>query len=116
MDGQLDPQESAFLRLLIDFEERPNAELAYLRQYSERWQQMDKKVPEFFRVAVESDAKNKTDTARGIMREIQFIGNNCAVTDTRFAGSEVTIIRRYLRFLEEYLDEKTGGAAAWLEP
>lgn len=49
------------------------------------------------------------------MREVQSIGNNCAVTDHRFADNEMKIIRRYLRLLDDYLESKTGDTADWLE-
>jgi len=116
VDGQFDPRERAFLRQLLDFGQEPNAELNFLRNYTERWRVMEKNVPEFFRIAVDYDVKYKTETARGIMREIQIVANNCSVTDKHFAASEAEVIRRYLRLLDNYLEGRTGSTAAWLEP
>ena len=115
-DGVYDPRERAFLKLLVDFSQEPNAELDYLRRYTERWRKLEQHVPEFFRAAVESDVKNKTETARGIMQEIQIIGNNCSVTDHHFADVEKKVIRRYLRFLDNHLDRLAGDKTTWLEP
>jgi len=100
----------------MDFGQEPNAELSFLRNYTERWRVLEKNVPEFFRIAVDYDVKNKTETARGIMREIQLIGTNCSVTERGLADNEIKIIRRYLRVLDDYLEEKTNSGAAWLEP
>ncbi len=114
-DGIYHPQEQAFLRQLVDFGQKPNAEAGFLRQYTEHWRQMETQVPEFFRIAVGSDIKHKTDAARDIMREIQLIANNCSVSDRQHAVSEKKVVQRYLRFLDAYIERETGGKGAWLE-
>jgi hypothetical protein len=100
----------------VELGQEPNADLAFLRKYTERWRVMENTVPSFFRMVADCDLKNKTDAARGIMREIQLIGNNCSVTDQHFADSEMKLIRRYLRLLDDYLETRTGDRTAWLEP
>lgn len=115
-DGHLHPEERAFLVALVDLGEAPNAELAFLRRYSEQWQRHEKKVPEFFRVAVRCDRAHNTDTAGGVMRELQLIANNCSVADRHFADAELKIFRRYLRLLDDYQVSETGSKTPWLEP
>lgn len=115
-DGHYDPRERAFVELLVQLPDAPGADMAFLRNYTERWTKTEKQIPEFFRAAVAADKEHKSDCARGIMRELQLIANNCSVSDTHFADVENKIIRRYLRLLDEYHESQTGGTASWLEP
>lgn len=115
VDGTYDPGEQRFLVQLVDFGHRPNAEPGFLREHSELWRRLERTVPEFFRLAIGYDMKSGTDTARGMMREIQIIANNCSVTDMQFVAVEKQVIKRYLRFLEEHLERQMGGDEQWLD-
>lgn len=115
-DGQYDKKEQVFFNALVDVGLKPNRELAILREETERWRTIENKIPEFFRTAVAFDLKHGEETARGIMREIQLIGNNTSVSDDEMAVSESEVVWRYLRVLDEYLERESGDKAAWNEP
>jgi hypothetical protein len=116
LDRQYDPRERALIAQLVELEDEPNAEMNFLRRYAERWERTKNQIPQFFRNAVEADSKASTDYARGIMREIQIAANNCAVTDRHFSADEKRTIGDYLHLLEAYLEGRSGGKGAWLEP
>jgi hypothetical protein len=115
-DGFLHPQEREFLVRLVEVGDRPNAELAFLREYAERWRRQEQTVPGFFRQAVEADLKNQSDSAGSLTREIQLIANNCSIADGESTATEKRIISNYLRLLDDYIEQETANKSSWLEP
>ncbi|MCU0784618.1 MAG: hypothetical protein MUF81_11370, partial [Verrucomicrobia bacterium] len=96
--------EQAFLNVLVDWSKKPGGELRYLNEYAEGWKVASMQVPRFFQAAADHDTRQHTELARGIMREMQLIGNNTCVSDGHFESSEHEVVRNYILFLEEYLE------------
>lgn len=69
-------------------------------------------VPRFFQAGIDHDNRHHTELARGMMREIQFIGNNACVSDGHFEAVEHEVVRNYISFLELFLAEWRAQNAA----
>ena len=102
-DAKYTAGEQAFVRALIDCRDKPGGEISYLNEYAESWKMCAQQIPEFFRVAVEHDKRHKTEFARGMLRELQLIGNNASVSDGVFAATEHQTVQSYLHSLESFL-------------
>ena len=103
-DGQYDEGEQAFIRLLVDSQDKPGGEISYLTDYAARWTKASMEVPGFFCAAVRRDAREGTDIAWKMRCRIQLIGNYASIADGKFIASEREIVRRYVGFLEDYAD------------
>jgi uncharacterized tellurite resistance protein B-like protein len=103
-DGQYDPGEQEFIRLLGDVSDKPGGEARYLNDYASRWERASKEVPKFYRAAVQRDAKDATGIAWKMRCRIQLIGNYASISDGKFVPSEREMVSRYVAFLEEFAD------------
>jgi hypothetical protein len=103
-DGQYDPSEQEFVRLLVDVSDKPGGEVRYLNDYVSRWEKASREVPKFYRAAVQRDAKEGTVIAWKMRCRIQLIGNYASISDGKFVPSEQEMVSRYVAFLEEFAD------------
>jgi uncharacterized tellurite resistance protein B-like protein len=101
-DGQYDPGEQEFLRLLVDLRDKPGGEVSYLNEYAARWAETAMEIPRFYRAAVRRDAGEGSGIAWKMRCRIQLIGNYASISDGKFAASEFETVRRYVAFLEEF--------------
>lgn len=105
-DGEYEPGEGLFIRHLFDVNQNQESEqdLRWLIEQSERWKAASQEIPGFVRAAVLCDAKQESETARSMLREIQFIGNNVAISDSEFQTTERETVSRYVAFLEDFIN------------
>jgi hypothetical protein len=103
-DGQYDPGEQEFIRLLVDWSDKPGGEVRYLNDYASRWETASREVPRFYRAAVRRDAGESMDIAWRMRCMIQLIGNYASISDGKFVPSEQEMVSRYVAFLEEFAD------------
>jgi uncharacterized tellurite resistance protein B-like protein len=101
-DGEYDPGEQEFLRLLVDLRDTPGGEVSYLNEYAARWAETSMEIPRFYRAAVRRDAEEGTGIAWRLRCKIQLIGNYASISDGKFSASEFETVRRYVAFLEEF--------------
>jgi hypothetical protein len=110
--------ERAFINLLVDWNKRPGGEMPYLREYAGAWKTTCLQVPRFFQAGVAHDRRLHTELARGMMRELELIGNSTCVSDGQFEATEHELVRNYMELLEGFLaagsarQEALGDAAA----
>ena len=102
-DHKYKPAEQAFLRVLVDWQDKLGGEASYLNEYATQWTDASVRVPGFFQAAVQHDARHQTGIARAMLREIQLIGNNVCISDGSFEAVEHETVKRYLVFLEEFM-------------
>jgi tellurite resistance protein len=95
--------ERAFLNLLVDWNRQPGGEMRYLNDYAGAWKMACIHVPRFFRAGVDHDRRVHTDLARGMIREMELIGNNTCVSDGKFEATEHEVVQKYMVLLEEFL-------------
>jgi hypothetical protein len=103
-DGQYDPGEQEFIRLLVDLSDKPGGEIRYLNDYASRWERASREIPGFYRAAVERDVRNGTEIAWKMRCRIQLIGNCASISDGKFVPSERETVSLYVGFLEEFAD------------
>ena len=103
-DGEYDPGEQEFIRLLVDWRGKPGGEISYLNDYASRWESASMEVPRFYRAAVQRDAREGTGIAWRMRCRIQLIGNYASISDGKFVPSERETVARYVAFLEEFAD------------
>jgi uncharacterized tellurite resistance protein B-like protein len=101
-DGEYDPGEQEFLRLLVDLRDKPGGEVSFLNEYAARWAETAMEIPRFYRAAVRRDAGEGTGIGWKMRCRIQLIGNYASISDGKFAASEFETVRRYVAFLEEF--------------
>ena len=99
-DGKFDSGERELLQRLVNLGEHDGTR--FLQQHTVRWDETSKTIPHFFKSAVTQDP----DTARSMLREIQFIANNVAIGDGDFQAVERQTVKDYLAFLEESIAAK----------
>jgi tellurite resistance protein len=95
--------ERAFLNLLVDWSQKPGGEMRYLNEYAGAWKTACIQVPRFFQAGVDHDRRVHTELARGMIREMELIGNNTCVSDGQFEATEHEVVRKYMVLLEEFL-------------
>ena len=101
------PAQRSFLSLLVNCEDLPGGEPRYLNEYATRWISASRIVPDFFEAAVRYDANHQTETARGILRQIQLIGNNACASDGCIRPSENQVVQDYVKFLDAKIEAVT---------
>src|ERR1022692_1935533 len=52
-DKKYEAGEQAFIRMLVDWSQKPGGEIRYLNEYAERWKTESLQVPRFFNAAVQ---------------------------------------------------------------
>ncbi len=95
--------EKAFISLLVDWSSKPGGEMRYLEEYAKAWEAASLQVPRFFELAAEYDKRHGTDLARGMIREIQLIGNTTSMSDGEYEAMEQELVHRYVVFLEAFM-------------
>lgn len=93
-DGKYQAGEDLFIRHLVDMERNPDWGGSDLNELASKWKSAAVTIPGFFRAA-------SGDTARAMLREIQFIGNNVSISDGDFQGAEREEVAKYIGFLED---------------
>ena len=91
-DGKCDSGERELLDRLLNF--GGEGEIRYLLEYTAQWDETSKTIPRFFVEAATRDV----DLVRSILCEIQFIGNNVAISDGDFQAVERKIVRNMSHF------------------
>ena len=95
--------ERAFLNLLVDWRQRPGGEMRYLNEHAGAWRTACIQVPRFSHAGADHDRRLHTELARGMIREMELIGNNTCVSDGQFEATEHEVVRNYMLLLEEFL-------------
>jgi hypothetical protein len=96
--------EQAFLKLLVDWQDKPGGEVRYINQYATEWKVASEQVPRFFHAAAQHDARHGTGNARAMLRAIQLIGNNACISDGCFEPVEHETVKHYVAFLEDFIE------------
>ncbi len=107
-DGSYDPGEREFIRLLVNWKDKPGGEMRYLNEYASEWAVKAREVPRFFKAAARRDANDGSDIAKTMLRRIQLIGNYASISDGKFEPSERQTVRDYVAFLENYIESPHG--------
>lgn len=98
--------EKAFVNLLVDWEKRRDGDVRYLTEHAEEWKRSFRLVPRFFEAAAEHDTRLHTDVARGMIREMQLIGDMACISDGHYEVTEHAVVRGYTDLLLEYLERR----------
>ena len=101
---QYDPARWPFLSILIDWRDLPGGEVRYLNEYATRWVEASKSVPQFYYAALQYDLGHHTGIARGMLRQVQLIGNTVCASDGSVSSMEMGTVKDYIEFLEEKID------------
>lgn len=104
--------ERAFVNQLVGANQKSGGAARYLNEYAERWETAAMQVPRFFQAGIDHDNRYHTELAQGMIREIQFVGNNACVIDGHYEATENRVVRNYISFLELYLAEWRAQNAA----
>lgn len=96
VDGHIDPQEAAFLCDILNLNDIPGGAVRYVNEYACKWSTIGSTPPRFFSLAVKHDR----DAAHEMLRMIQIIGNNSAVSDAHISSSEHRIVQDCIAQLE----------------
>lgn len=105
---QYDPTRWPFLSNLVDWRDLPGGEVRYLNEYATRWVEASKSAPHFFEEALQYDSNHHTGIARGMLRQIQLIGNTICASDGSVSAMELETVKHYIEFLEEKIHTLTG--------
>jgi hypothetical protein len=103
-DGNYNSTQKSFLSLLVNCDDLPGGEARYLNEYATKWEEASKRTPDFFAVALSYDLNRSTGITRGILRQIQIIGNNACASDGNISSAESKLVLEYIAFLEDKLD------------
>ena len=101
-DGQYSSSEALFVNLLVNSSDKPGGDIGFLNEYAENWKRAAYEVPGFFKLGVDKDLENGTRHAPAMLRELQLIGNNTAITDGTLGSVQNDIVRDYVLRLEEF--------------
>ncbi len=104
---QYEPTRWSFLSNLVDWRDLPGGEVRYLNEYATRWVEASKSAPQFFETAIQYDSNHHTGIARGMLRQIQLIGNTICGSDGSVSAMELATVKHYIEFLEEKIHALT---------
>jgi tellurite resistance protein len=101
-DSKYAEGERLFLELVVGLSEKPSVAARDINEYSKNWSTAATRVPRFYQTALAHDTRMRTDVARTVIRELQFIGSCACVSDGQFDPTEHELVRNYVNYLEDY--------------
>lgn len=71
--------ERTFVNQIVGANQKSGGAARYLNEYADRWETATIRVPHFFQAGIDPKNRHHTELAQGMIREIQFVGNNACV-------------------------------------